>query len=117
STLERARPSSARRGLTIGELREMAANTRAEIRVQAARHRSSTPDILTLLSDDPRSFRPRRAVAANPNTPVHILWTLADDKDIEVRQNVALNPNTPSHLLMHFHGICVYTVHNVVFYP
>jgi len=107
STLERARPSSARRGLTIGELREMAANTRAEIRVQAARHRSSTPDILTLLSDDPRSFRPRRAVAANPNTPVHILWTLADDKDIEVRQNVALNPNTPSHLLMHLAGMSV----------
>ena len=80
-------------------VQEMVLNTRAEVRVQPAWDRRTTPDVLRFLAGDRRSATVRRAVAANPNAPVDVLASLADDKDEEVRQAVAFNGATPSSVL------------------
>ena len=81
------------------KLEEMAASTRAEVRVQVAFGRRTPPDILSLLGGERNSARVRRAVAANPNTPAPALALLADDTDLEVRQAVAFNGTTPPEVL------------------
>ncbi|MBB5642761.1 hypothetical protein [Cryobacterium roopkundense] len=81
------------------KLEEMAASTRAEVRVHVALDRRTPPDILCLLGGERGSARVRRAVAANPNTPALTLALLADDTDAEVRQAVAFNGVTPPEVL------------------
>jgi hypothetical protein len=86
------------------ELEEMAASTRAEVRLHVALGRRTPPDILVLLGGERRSALVRRAVAANPNTPAPALTLLADDTDPEVRQAVAFNGATPPEVLAELAG-------------
>lgn len=81
------------------KLEEMAANTRAEVRIQVAYEPSTPPDILRLLAGDRRSTKVRCAVAANPNAAASLLVSLARDKDEDVRRAVALNRATPREAL------------------
>ena len=96
------KPRSA--GLTRADLQEMAAATRAETRIQVAYKKDALPDILKFLAGERRSVKVRRAVAAHPNTPAEVLWSLAADKDIEVHQVVSLNSSTPAELLVELAG-------------
>ncbi len=84
-------------------LEEMAANKRAEVRMQVAFSPTAEADLLALLGGE-RSVQVRRAVAANPNTPAAVLGSLADDKDDQVRQAVAFNGVTPGTLLAELAG-------------
>jgi hypothetical protein len=45
------------------------------------------------------NFQQKRDAANNPNTPIHILEKLSNDKDCFVRYYVAKNPSTPINLL------------------
>lgn len=91
-TTRHARPDRA-------ALEEMAANNRAEVRMEVAFSPTADADLLALLGGERRSAQVRRAVAANPNTPATVLSSLADDKDDQVRQAVAFNGATPETLL------------------
>jgi hypothetical protein len=85
-------------------LEEMAANKRAEVRMDVAFSPTADADLLALLGGERRSAQVRRAVAANPNTPAAVLRSLADDKDNQVRQAVAFNGATPESLLTELAG-------------
>ncbi|MBT2498610.1 hypothetical protein J7E25_05840 [Agromyces sp. ISL-38] len=97
---ETRKSSSATTERSLAELHEMAASTRAEIRIRVAYEPRTPPDILKFLAGDRRSANVRRAVAANPNTAPEILRSLADDTDDEVRHAVAFNEATPAGLLL-----------------
>lgn len=102
---ELAHPEKPRRaGLTRADLQQMAAAPRAETRIQVAYRKDAPPDILKFLAGERRSTKVRRAVAAHPNTPAEVLWSLAADKDLEVNQVVALNSSTPAALLVELAG-------------
>ncbi|WP_290163610.1 hypothetical protein [Microbacterium sp. APC 3901] len=90
--------------LTVADLHEMAANKRAEVRVQVAYSPKATPDILAFLGGERRSKQVRRAVAANPNTPPSVLRSLANENDAETRQAVAFNGATSIEVLADLAG-------------
>ena len=69
-----------------------------EIRSAVAAHPNTTLHILEKLSDDGHLWV-RAGVANNPNTPDYILEKLSNDKHLLVRKAVANNPNIPIHLL------------------
>lgn len=83
---------------------EMAANKRAEVRMEAAFNPAADADVLALLGGERRSAQVRRAVAANPNAAAALLRLLSDDKDAQVRQAVAFNGSTPGDLLVELAG-------------
>lgn len=91
-------------GPSRAQLEEMVANKRAEVRMQVAYDRRTPPDFLVFLGGERRSAKVRRAVAANPNTPVTVLASLANDTDTEVRQAVAYNGMTPPEVLAELAG-------------
>lgn len=86
------------------DLEDMAADSRAETRIQVAYEKSAPPDILKFLGGEKGSKKVRRAVAAHSNTPAEVLWSLSTDKDFEVHQVVALNSSAPAELLMELAG-------------
>ncbi|MDQ0093071.1 HEAT repeat domain-containing protein [Paeniglutamicibacter psychrophenolicus] len=90
--------------LARADLEEMAIATKAQTRIQVAYNEDAPPDILKFLGGERRSVKVRRAVAAHPNTPAEVLWSLATDKDLEVHQVIALNSNTPAELLVQLAG-------------
>lgn len=81
-------------------LREMAANSRAEVRLLVAFDPDADADILSFLGGERRSTLVRRAVAANPHSPANLLASLAEDSDEQVRQAVAFNGATPADVLL-----------------
>lgn len=87
-------------GPTRADLQEMAASTRAEVRIRAARDPRTPPDILRFLGGERKSAKVRAAAAANASTPPDVLASLARDKDPEVRQAVAFNSATPASVLL-----------------
>ncbi|WP_058593743.1 hypothetical protein [Leucobacter chromiiresistens] len=80
---------------TVAELQEMAANTRAEVRIRVAYSEHATPDMLAFLGGERRSAKVRRAVAAHPKTPPEILRSLAARDDPDTLMSVAFNPGAP----------------------
>lgn len=80
---------------TVAELQEMAANTRAEVRIRVAYSEHATPDILAFLGGERRSAKVRRAVAAHPKTPPEILRSLAARDDADTLMSIAFNPGAP----------------------
>lgn len=82
----------------------MVANRRAVVRMEVAFSPAADADLLALFGGERRSAHVRRAVAANPNTPVAVLRSLADDKDDQVRQAAAFNGATPGTLLAKLAG-------------
>jgi hypothetical protein len=83
---------------------EMAANKRAEVRMEVAFDPAADADVLALLGGERKSVQVRRAVAANPNASAALLRSLSDDKDAQVRQAVAFNGSTPADLLIELAG-------------
>lgn len=81
-------------------LLEMAANSRAEVRLLVAFDPDADADILSFLGGERRSTLVRRAVAANPHSPANLLASLAEDSDEQVRQAVAFNGATPAGVLL-----------------
>ena len=53
------------------------------LRLHRANQYDTSPDILRRLSFD-SEFQVRLAVSANPNTPIDVLFRLADDRDANV---------------------------------
>jgi len=88
----------------IPDLHQQAAHSHAEVRLGVAFNPSATPDILAFLGGERRSSRVRRAVAANPNTPGHVLSALADETDLETQHSVAFNSATPIETLVNLAG-------------
>lgn len=80
---------------TVAELQEMAANTRAEVRIRVAYSEHATPDILAFLGGERRSAKVRRAVAAHPATPPEILRSLSTRDDADTLMSIAFNPSAP----------------------
>lgn len=97
-------PAARSAGPTIVELREMAANPRAEVRIQVAYNEYATPDILEFLGGERRSAKVRRAVAAHPWTPPQTLRSLATQDDADTLLSVAFNPGAPIDLLADLAG-------------
>jgi hypothetical protein len=93
---ERALPDRS----TLGE---MAANRRAEVRMEAAFSPAADGDLLVLLGGE-RSVQVKRAVAANPQTPPEVLTLLAESEDEQIRHCVALNGATPAAALAQLAG-------------
>lgn len=89
---------------TIAELQEMAANTRAEVRIRVAYSEHATPDILAFLGGERRSAKVRRAVAAHPATPPEILKSLATRDDADTLMAIAFNPGAPIDVLANLAG-------------
>jgi len=89
---------------TVAELQELAANTRAEVRIRVAYSDHATPDILAFLGGERRSARVRRAVAAHPATPVETHRSLAMQDDAETLMAIAFNPGTPIDVLADLAG-------------
>ncbi|MGX9348418.1 hypothetical protein [Microbacterium sp. KNMS] len=89
---------------TVAELQEMAANTRAEVRIRVAYSEHATPDILAFLGGERRSAKVRRAVAAHPTTPPEILRSLAARDDADTLMSIAFNPGAPIDVLTDLAG-------------
>lgn len=89
---------------TVEELREMAANSRAELRIRVAYSEHATPDILAFLAGERRSAKVRQAVAAHPKTPPEVLRSLATRDDADILLSVAFHPETPTELLADLAG-------------
>lgn len=53
-------------------------------RKRLARSKDTPPEVLSVLANDPRSWRVRRAVALNKNTPIKTLKGLLLDRDNRV---------------------------------
>ncbi|WP_422758844.1 hypothetical protein [Paenarthrobacter sp. C1] len=85
-------------------LERMVADRSAKVRESVAFSWAAGADLLTMLGGERRSAQVRRAVAANPNTPVAVLTSLAGDTDAQVRQAVAFNGATPRELLVELAG-------------
>lgn len=85
-------------------LEQMVADKKAEVRISVAFSPAADADLLTMLGGERRSTQVRRAVAANPNTPVAVLRALAGDDNDQVRQAVAFNGATPPDLLVELAG-------------
>ncbi|WP_426939756.1 hypothetical protein [Pseudarthrobacter sp. S6] len=85
-------------------LLEMAANSRAQVRLLVAFDPDADADILSFLGGERRSTHVRRAVAANPHSPANLLAALANDNDGLVRQAVAFNGATPTSVLVDLAG-------------
>ena len=81
-------------------LLEMAANSRAQVRLLVAFDPNADADILSFLGGERRSTHVRRAVAANPHSPANLLASLAEDSDELVLQAVAFNGATPAGVLL-----------------
>lgn len=81
-------------------LLEMAANSRAQVRLLVAFDPNADADILSFLGGERRSTHVRRAVAANPHSPANLLASLAEDSDELVLQAVAFNSATPAGVLL-----------------
>ncbi|MFF1880317.1 hypothetical protein ACFVVC_02445 [Pseudarthrobacter sp. NPDC058196] len=81
-------------------LLEMAANSRAQVRLLVAFDPNADADILSFLGGERRSTQVRRAVAANPHSPATLLASLAEDSDELVLQAVAFNGATPAGVLL-----------------
>lgn len=89
---------------TVAELQEMAANTRAEVRIRVAYSEHATSDILAFLGGERRSAKVRRAVAAHPKTPSEILRSLAARDDADTLMSIAFNPSAPIDMLTDLAG-------------
>ncbi|WP_051191592.1 hypothetical protein [Microbacterium luticocti] len=89
---------------TVAELQEMAANSRAEVRIRVAYSEHATPDILAFLGGERRSAKVRRAVAAHPKTPPEILGSLATRDDADTLMSIAFNPGAPADVLADLAG-------------
>lgn len=89
---------------TVEELREMAANPRAEVRIRVAYSEHATPDILAFLGGERRSSRVRRAVAAHPKTPSTVLRSLAMRDDADILVSIAFHRETPLDVLVDLAG-------------
>ncbi|MDR2323280.1 MAG: HEAT repeat domain-containing protein [Microbacterium sp.] len=89
---------------TIAELQEMAANSRAEVRLRVAYSDYATPDILAFLGGERRSKKVRQAVAAHPKTPIEVLRSLATRDDADILLSLALHPESPADLLVDLAG-------------
>ncbi|MGV9192753.1 hypothetical protein ACQ143_00195 [Microbacterium sp. MC2] len=105
------RPESTDVGITtrytppnVAEMQEMAASTRAEVRIRVAYSEHATPDILAFLGGERRSAKVRQAVAAHPNTPPEILRSLATRDDADMLMSIAFNPGTPIDVLFDLAG-------------
>lgn len=96
--------SAERAGPDRAALERMVADKSAKVRESVAFSSAAGPDLLTMLGGERRSAQVRRAVAANPNTPVAVLTSLAGDADAQVRQAVAFNGATPRELLLELVG-------------
>ncbi len=94
---DRTRPNRA-------ALEQKVAHRKAEVRMSVAFSPDADADLLTMLGGERRSAQVRRAVAANPNSPVAVLRKLAADDDEQVRQAVAFNGATPADLLIDLAG-------------
>ncbi|UNK69404.1 hypothetical protein [Microbacterium sp. H1-D42] len=89
---------------TVTELQEMAANSRAEVRIRVAYSVHATPDILAFLGGERRSAKVRRAVAAHPKTPPEILRSLAARDDVDTLMSIAFNPGAPIDVMAELAG-------------
>lgn len=96
--------SAERIGPDRAALERMVADKSAKVRESVAFSSAAGADLLTMLGGERRSAQVRRAVAANPNTPVAVLTSLAGDADAQVRQAVAFNGATPRELLLELAG-------------
>ena len=100
----RALSRQQRTGRSRADLEQMVEDKRAEVRMEVAFSPEADPDLLVMLGGERKSAQVRRAVAANPNTPVAVLRSLAGDDDYQVRQAVAFNGATPRDLLVDLAG-------------
>ena len=77
---------------------ELATRNNPQIRVQVARNRYTSINLLISLSED-EDAQVRRYVGRNPNTPEDVIRKLAIDKNYWVRVGVAGNKNAPADIL------------------
>ncbi|WP_319422432.1 hypothetical protein [Pleurocapsa sp. FMAR1] len=70
------------------------------IRISLARSSTTSAEILARLADLEYYHEEHivRAVARNPNVPVHVLEMLANDEHISVKNAVVNNKNTPTEI-------------------
>ena len=80
------------------DLRELAKDKSWKIRKRVAKNPNTPVKVLRKLAKD-ETWIIRGTIAISPNTPVDLLRELTKDKDPGVRAYIAYNPNTPKEVL------------------